>query len=84
MAKLRYVFDRMRHLICVPYSKENLHVMAEDLGIKRCWYHGRPHPHYDIPKRMFLTIHEKGVEQIDPRELLRIIQNQLDSDAGMA
>ena len=35
---LTYYCDSMRHLVCVPYSTANLHRMAEELGIKRCWF----------------------------------------------
>jgi hypothetical protein len=42
-----YLADEKRHLVCWPYSVENLHRMAEDLNIKRCWFHGDD---YDIPK----------------------------------
>lgn len=45
---LTYYCDDHRHLVCVPYSKENLHLMAENLGIKKCWFHKT---HYDIPKK---------------------------------
>jgi len=34
-----YLTDRKRHLICIPYSIENLHKMAKELNIKRCWFH---------------------------------------------
>lgn len=30
-----YVTDGKRHLVCIPYSVENLHQMAADLGIGR-------------------------------------------------
>jgi hypothetical protein len=53
---LKYYCDDMRHLVCVPYSIENLHKMADDLNIKRCWFHK---DHYDIPKRRVDEIHEK-------------------------
>ena len=46
--ELTYVTDRKRHLVCLPYSVINLHKMAEDLDIKRCWFHGGNH--YDVPK----------------------------------
>lgn len=36
---MEYLCDTERHLICVPYSVENLHIMAEDLDIKKCWFH---------------------------------------------
>ncbi len=44
---MKYLTDGNRHLICIPYSIENLHQMARELGINRCWFH---RDHYDIPK----------------------------------
>lgn len=63
----------MRHLICEPYSVENLHAMAEDLNIKRCWYHASPYAHYDIPKKRIAEIQSK-CEIITAKELLTIIK----------
>lgn len=48
---MKYYCDNNRHLICEPYSIENLHRMAEELNINRCWYHSTKYPHYDIPKK---------------------------------
>jgi hypothetical protein len=48
-------------------------MMAEDLGIKKCWYHPKPYPHYDIPKKRIEEIHAK-VEVISPRELLKLMK----------
>lgn len=56
---LIYLCDEKRHLVCLPYSIKNLHQMAEDLGIKRCWYHPGKFPHYDIPKRRVEEIKRK-------------------------
>ena len=53
---MEYLTDKKRHLICLPYSIENLHKMAEDLRIKRCWFHKN---HYDIPKRRIEEIEAK-------------------------
>ena len=54
---LRYFCDNARHLVCVPYSVENLHRMARDLGIARAWFDANPaHPHYDIPKRRIAEV----------------------------
>lgn len=69
-----YYYDVMRHLICVPYSVDNLHAMADDLGIKRCWFHGGDKPHYDIPKRRVLEIAEKAT-LVSPRDILRHIKD---------
>lgn len=53
---MQYICDDVRHLVCLPYSLENLHKMAADLGIKRCWFHK---DHYDIPKRRIAEITAK-------------------------
>ena len=50
---LEFLTDGKRHLICVPYSLENLHKMAKYLNIKRCWFHKN---HYDIPKKRLTEI----------------------------
>lgn len=83
--KLTYLCDTRRHLICVPFSIENLHRMADDLGIKRGWFDagwrrvgGRmikdlSHPHYDIPKRRIKEITAKCTV-IPTRVLLDVIQ----------
>lgn len=53
-----YYFDNIRHLVCVPYSIENLHKMADELGIKKCWF---DKDHYDIPKRRIKEISDKAI-----------------------
>ncbi|MCH9735812.1 MAG: DUF4031 domain-containing protein [Actinomycetia bacterium] len=63
----------MRHLVCKPYSVENLHKMAITLNIKRCWFHNCNNPHYDIPKRRINEIQNKCTV-ISPKELLKIIK----------
>jgi Protein of unknown function (DUF4031) len=72
---LTYYCDHMRHLVCVPYSIDTLHRMAEDLGIKRCWYHAGKgsDPHYDIPLRRVAEIQARCTV-VPPREVLRIIR----------
>lgn len=74
---MEYLCDEKRHLICVPYSVDNLHAMAEALGIKRCWFRagGRNyHPHYDIPARRVDEIKGKCRVTTD-REIFRIIKD---------
>jgi hypothetical protein len=50
--------------------------MAEDLGIKRCWYHPhRKYPHYDIPKLQIQRIQEDPrVEVMSSRDLLLLMK----------
>lgn len=71
---MRYLCDEQRHLICDPYSIEGLHEMADNLGIKRCWFHNIKYKHYDIPKRRIEEIQAK-CEVVDTRVILAIIKN---------
>lgn len=72
---MKYYCDAARHLVCVPYSVENLHKMAEALDIKRCWFHvGASYPHYDIPKRRIAEIQAK-CEVVSSKEILKIVKS---------
>lgn len=68
-----YYSDDQRHVVCYPYSVEGLHVMAQALGIKRCWFHASRHPHYDIPKLRIAEIHAKTIV-VSARDILKICQ----------
>lgn len=43
--------------------------MAEDLGIRRCWFHKN---HYDIPKGMINFVSQIA-ENVTSRQILKII-----------
>ena len=67
---MKFLCDTKRHLICEPYSIENLHIMAHDLGIRRCWFHKN---HYDIPKYMIEEITSK-CEVVSPKKIVEIVK----------
>ena len=67
---LRYLCDSQRHLICEPYTFANLHIMAEDLGLGKHWFHK---DHYDIPVKRIDDITSK-CEVVSPKEIVRIIK----------
>lgn len=73
-----YYCDDHRHLVCIPYTVEALHAMAEDLGIKRCWFHrGASLPHYDIPKRRIQEIQaDPRVTVLSQTDLVRLIRKR--------
>lgn len=71
-----YICDKRRHLICTPYSIENLHKMAEDLRINRCWFHPGRHPHYDIPKKRIHEVTSK-CKVVSTKDILNIINSAL-------
>ena len=70
---MKYYCDKYRHLVCIPYSIENLHTMAEDLNIKRCWWHKS---HYDIPKKRIKEITVK-CNLISSKKILKIINSNV-------
>lgn len=74
MTGLVYLTDGRRHLICLPYSIANLHRMADDLGIARCWFH---QDHYDIPKRRIAEIEAK-CRKVSSRDIVRIARPRPD------
>lgn len=53
---MKFYCDKQRHLVCIPYSIQNLHKMARELNIKPCWFHK---DHYDIPKKRIDEITDK-------------------------
>lgn len=66
---MEYFCDNSRHLVCKPYSIINLHLMARDLNIKRCWFHK---DHYDIPLKRIDEI-KKRCTVIGSKQILEII-----------
>lgn len=71
---IKFYCDNKRHIVCLPYSIENLHIMAEELGIKKCWFHK---DHYDIPKRRIEEITNKCI-LVSPKQIVRIKNGALD------
>jgi hypothetical protein len=71
---MEFICDNGRHLICLPYSIANLHVMAQKLGIGRHWFHAKPNlSHYDIPKKRVAEIQEK-CRVVTSKEIIEIIR----------
>ena len=69
---MEFFSDNCRHLVCKPHSRENLHKMAEILGIKKCWFHPSKNGlHYDIPKRRIIEIQAKTTV-ISSKDIWRI------------
>lgn len=67
--------DDQRHLVCTPFSIENLHRAASMLNIKKCWFHRGIHPHYDIPQRRIIEITAK-CKVVSSRDIIEIIKGE--------
>lgn len=65
-----YYCDNKRHLVCYPYSIDNLHLMAYGLGIGRWWFHKN---HYDIPKLRIKEITDRCTV-VSSKEIVKIIK----------
>jgi len=74
MTTLRYLCDRSRHIVCLPYSIDNLHAMARDLGLSRGWFHDGRWPHYDMPTARIEELTAR-CEVVSPRVILNVIRN---------
>jgi hypothetical protein len=61
------------HLI-TDGDREALHSFAEEIGVRRCWYHARPFPHYDLNPENREKAIEGGAGEVSLRELLRIVK----------
>lgn len=70
---MKFYCDNKRHLVCVPYSIDNLYQMAIELNINKCWFHK---DHYDIPVRRIDEIKSKCTV-VTSRYILYIIKNKL-------
>lgn len=71
---IKLICDRKRHLICIPYSVENLHLMARELGLDKCWYHStKGLAHYDIPKGRIDEITSRCTV-VSSKEIVQIIK----------
>jgi len=68
---MEYICDSHRHLVCLPYSIENLHKMANELDIKRVWFHK---DHYDIPKKRIKEIEDK-CRIVTTKEIVGIVRS---------
>lgn len=73
LSQVTPVCDRMRHLVCLPYSIPDLHGMAWSLGIGRHFFH---RDHYDIPKRRIDEI-MRQCRIVRPRDIVLIIRGEL-------
>lgn len=69
---LQFFCDARRHLVCVPYSVANLHKMAAELALARCWFHAGDKPHYDMPKRRITELTAR-CQVVSSRQILEII-----------
>ena len=50
-------------------TKEELHLFAQSIGLKRCWFH---RDHYDVNKTFKKLALDKGAIQLTQREFMKV------------
>ena len=63
------VSDGRRHLVCLPYSIRNLHMMGAQIGLGKHWFH---RDHYDIPVTRIDSIRANSLH-VSPKSIVRLI-----------
>ena len=65
-------YGRMKMCHMVADSEEELHEMADKIGMKRKWFQEGKVPHYDVSKGKRELAIELGVTEITTKELVEM------------
>lgn len=71
-------YGRMKMCHMVTDTVEELHQMADKIGVKRKWYQGPPksiNPHYDICLAKRVVAVENGAVEVTMREAVTIMKD---------
>lgn len=76
--KMEAKYGRMIMCHMLADTDEELHIMADAIGVDRKWHQkaGTPHSHYDICKAMKAKALSLGAIEITNRELVEIIRRK--------
>ena len=75
MSILKFYTDGKRHLVCLPYNIENLHLMAVELRLHSNWFHNGRNPHYDLPIRRMKELEEKCII-VSSKDIVKICKGE--------
>jgi hypothetical protein len=70
-------YGQMKMCHMVADTLEELHAMADKIGIQRRWFQNNPdHPHYDISQSKRALAIQSGAVEITSRQLVELIRKQ--------
>ena len=72
--KGRYPYRSMLMCHMLADSLEELHAMADALGLKRSWFQGHKTPHYDICQAKRKEAIKLGAVEADRKKVVELIQ----------
>lgn len=70
----RNKFGRMRMCHMMADSLDELHAMADRIGLKRTWFQPQSSPHYDVSLEKRKLAIQYGAIEVDRRQLVEIIK----------
>lgn len=70
----RRPFGRMRMCHVLADSLEELHAMADKLGLRRSWFQTRPVPHYDTCQTFRAKAVKLGAVEADRRKVAELVR----------
>lgn len=68
---------RLRRMVCchmVADSLEELHAMADAIGMRRAWFQDGSSPHYDVSLTRRRLAVELGAIEVDRRQLVVVLR----------
>lgn len=77
----KHKFGRMVMCHMMADSTEELHAMADKIGVSRRWiqHEGKPKEHYDICLSKRALAVNAGAVEVDGREIVRLIIKRVDA-----
>lgn len=67
-------FGRMRMCHMMADSIEELHAMADRIGLRRSWFQPKSSPHYDVSQEKRKLAIQLGAVAVDRRQLVDVIK----------
>jgi hypothetical protein len=78
---MRANFGRMIMCHMMADSLEELHDMAEKIGMKRKWFQNHPkYPHYDVSLTRRKLAIEYGAQEITSKDLVKMMRRRKDGN----
>ena len=72
--RAQYKFRRMIMCHMIADTLEELHDMAEKIGMKREWFQPQSFPHYDVCKMRRKKAIDLGAIEVSDRELAKVMR----------